>query len=205
MNQLSKGPKKKAIKAQVKRLNRLGDEVGIKTNARYLLVTLYSYTDENGWCFPAHATIAKDTGLAERTIRYALNELEAVGLIRIAKPAKLSNGVKSQFNIGAKKVPRGQQLYLVWPIASAYGRSNFAELCGMRPKEGEDLKKCQWFVDQGREKPPHGPNTYEQLAKFIREGHVSAISKVARTTDGPWFPAVDVPVFAPEFQLAGVS
>lgn len=195
----STGPKRKAVRAEVKGLNRLCEECGIKTPARFLLVTLYSYANREGWCYPSHALIAKDTGLAERTIRYALNDLEEAGLIRTAKPAKASNGAKGYFTLGGKKTPRGQSLYLVWPVASASGRADYAQLKGLRPREGEDLKKVSWYLHVNER---HGPFSYEEVVRLIREDSIKPSTLVQNGHDGDLFSAVDVPIFAPEFKLA---
>lgn len=195
----AKGPKRKAIKAVVKELNRLCYRDGVSTTARYLLVTLYSYTDEHGRCYPSHALLEKDTGLAERTIRKALTELESAGIVRIAKPTKRNNGVKGAYTMGGKPLPRGQSLYLVWPVASTFGKSDFTGLVGLRGDEAT-LRQAHWFVHQGSN-PEHGPNTADAILGFIRGGSVRPDSKV-RCAPGEWFHAVDVSLFAPEFPRA---
>lgn len=196
----TRGPKRKAIKAEVKELNRLGDTCGVSTTARYLLLTLYSYTDQNGYCYPSHSLIGKDTGLAERTIRKALTELGSAGLVRTAKTGKHTNGVKGQFTLEGKKLPRGQSLYLVWPVASAFGKSGFAQLVGLRADENT-LKQAEWFVEGVNEKgtpTTFGPYPHAVVTKFIKEGHVKPNRNI-RTASGEWFPAVDVPIFSAEF------
>lgn len=199
----TRGPKRKAIKAEVKELNRLGDTCGVSTTARYLLLVLYSYTDQNGYCYPSHSLIGKDTGLAERTIRKALTELGSAGLVRTAKPGKSTNGVKLQYTLGGKKLPRGQSLYLVWPVASALGKSGFAQLVGLCADE-DKLKQAKWFVEGSDGKGNaviHGPYTHTNIVNFIQDGTVKPERNV-RVDSGPWFTAVNVPTFAPEFDLA---
>lgn len=196
----AKGPKRKAIKAVVKELNRLCYRDGVSTTARYLLVTLYSYTDEHGRCYPSHALLEKDTGLAERTIRKALTELESAGIVRIAKPTKRNNGVKGAYTMGGKPLPRGQSLYLVWPVASAFGKSDFTGLVGLRDDTANSLRQAPWFVKQQPGQPDHGPNSTDAIVGFIRGGSVHPDSKVRCTEK--WFDAVDVSLFAPEFSLA---
>ena len=49
---------------------------------------------EDGSCWPAQGTMAKDLGMSERTIRRAITELEAEGLVEVERdtgPAKTSN------------------------------------------------------------------------------------------------------------------
>jgi hypothetical protein len=51
--------------------------------ARHVLLCLANYADqEGGAAFPSVATLAKDTGLSERTVRYKLDELERAGVIK---------------------------------------------------------------------------------------------------------------------------
>ena len=198
----AKAPKRKAIKAEVKALNRLCYRDGVSTTARYLLVTLYSYTDQQGYCYPSHALLEKDTGLAERTIRKALSELESAGMIRIAKPPKTTGkaGVKASFSIGPRKLPRGQSVYIVWPVANAIGKAGFAALVGLRDDATNSLRQAPWFVKQQPGQPDHGPNSTDAIVGFIRGGSVHPDSKVRCTEK--WFDAVDVQLFAPEFSLA---
>ena len=196
----AKAPKRKAIKAEVKALNRLCYRDGVSTTARYLLVTLYSYTDQQGYCYPSHALLEKDTGLAERTIRKALTELESAGIVRIAKPNKRGNGVKGAFRMGNKALPRGQSVYIVWPVANAIGKAGFAALVGLPDDATNSLRQAPWFVKQQPGQPDHGPNSTDAIVGFIRGGSVHPDSKVRCTEK--WFDAVDVSLFAPEFSLA---
>jgi DNA-binding transcriptional ArsR family regulator len=49
--------------------------------ARYVLLALVERSDQSGACWPSVATLAKQTGLGERTVRAKLTELEAGGAI----------------------------------------------------------------------------------------------------------------------------
>ena len=52
-------------------------------SARHVLLCLANYAGSNGTgAFPSATTLAEDTGLSERTVRYKLDDLEKSGLIR---------------------------------------------------------------------------------------------------------------------------
>lgn len=52
------------------------------SSARHVLLCLANYAGSNGaGAFPSASTLAQDTGLSERTVRYKLDDLEKVGLI----------------------------------------------------------------------------------------------------------------------------
>ena len=51
-------------------------------SARHVLLCLANYAGSNGaGAFPSATTLAQDTGLSERTVRYKLDDLEKIGLI----------------------------------------------------------------------------------------------------------------------------
>ncbi|VVN67686.1 hypothetical protein PS726_00200 [Pseudomonas fluorescens] len=53
------------------------------SSARHVLLCLANYAGSNGaGAFPSASTLAQDTGLSERTVRYKLDDLEKVGLIQ---------------------------------------------------------------------------------------------------------------------------
>lgn len=52
-------------------------------SARHVLLCLANYAGSNGTgAFPSASTLAQDTGLSERTVRYKLDDLEKLGLIK---------------------------------------------------------------------------------------------------------------------------
>ncbi len=52
-------------------------------SARHVLLCLANYAGSNGaGAFPSATTLAQDTGLSERTVRYKLDDLEKSGLIK---------------------------------------------------------------------------------------------------------------------------
>jgi hypothetical protein len=52
-------------------------------SARHVLLCLANYAGSNGaGAFPSATTLAQDTGLSERTVRYKLDDLEQSGLIQ---------------------------------------------------------------------------------------------------------------------------
>lgn len=53
------------------------------SSARHVLLCLANYAGSNGaGAFPSASTLAQDTGLSERTVRYKLDDLEECGLIQ---------------------------------------------------------------------------------------------------------------------------
>ena len=53
------------------------------SSARHVLLCLANYAGSNGaGAFPSASTLAQDTGLSERTVRYKLDDLEKIGLIQ---------------------------------------------------------------------------------------------------------------------------
>lgn len=53
------------------------------SSARHVLLCLANYAGSNGTgAFPSASTLAQDTGLSERTVRYKLDDLELSGLIQ---------------------------------------------------------------------------------------------------------------------------
>ncbi|RON39711.1 helix-turn-helix domain-containing protein [Pseudomonas brassicacearum] len=53
------------------------------SSARHVLLCLANYAGSNGaGAFPSASTLAQDTGLSERTVRYKLDALESSGLIQ---------------------------------------------------------------------------------------------------------------------------
>jgi DNA-binding transcriptional ArsR family regulator len=53
------------------------------SSARHVLLCLANYAGSNGaGAFPSASTLAQDTGLSERTVRYKLDALEESGLIK---------------------------------------------------------------------------------------------------------------------------
>lgn len=202
----AKAFKRPSIKSQVKRLLRECEDCGVSSSARLLLVALYGYTDEHGRCYPSHALLEKDTRLAERTIRKALSELTDAGLVRSHKPAREANGAKSRFTIGSIKLPRGQSIYLVWSVASEFGRADFAQLVNPKAKamKGEPAEG-RWAV--GAINPASGEQTSgwfttAQMAEKIRRGEIAPTRKVWCDSIGDWSAAVDIPTLAAHFTRA---
>ncbi len=50
--------------------------------AKFVLVSLANYADENGFCYPSQRTIARMTAQSERTVRGHLKQLEEDGFIK---------------------------------------------------------------------------------------------------------------------------
>lgn len=61
----------------------LSTQVLKDSSARHVLLCLANYAGSNGGgAFPSATTLAQDTGLSERTVRYKLDDLETSGLIK---------------------------------------------------------------------------------------------------------------------------
>ena len=55
---------------------------GLKPTAKYVLIVLASFQNvKTGACFPSHEALAERTGLNERSIRRAMDELKSAGII----------------------------------------------------------------------------------------------------------------------------
>ena len=52
------------------------------TKAKFLLIILANYADENGHCWPAISTLCRDTGMPRSTVKLYLTRLEEANLIK---------------------------------------------------------------------------------------------------------------------------
>lgn len=60
----------------------------VDATARYVLLVLANYADKNGrGAFPSSASISDDTGLSIRTVKYKLDHLLDIGVIRLGNQA----------------------------------------------------------------------------------------------------------------------
>lgn len=70
----------------------------LKANAKILLLILLSYENkEDGFAYPSHSRLIKETGLSKVTLLKCLNELEERGYVTIKK----SNGENNKYYINA--------------------------------------------------------------------------------------------------------
>lgn len=53
----------------------------VSTSAKHVYALLANHAREDGAVFPSHGRLARGLGISERTVRYALGELERLGLI----------------------------------------------------------------------------------------------------------------------------
>lgn len=53
----------------------------ISTSAKHVYALLANHAREDGEVFPSHGRLARGLGISERTVRYALSELERLGLV----------------------------------------------------------------------------------------------------------------------------
>lgn len=60
----------------------------VDATARYVLLVLANYADKNGrGAFPSSSSISEDTGLSIRTVKYKLDHLLEIGVIRLGNQA----------------------------------------------------------------------------------------------------------------------
>ncbi|WP_051600611.1 helix-turn-helix domain-containing protein [Pseudomonas moraviensis] len=90
------------------------------SSARHVLLCLANYAGSNGTgAFPSATTLAEDTGLSERTVRYKLDDLEKSGLIRKGNQAIAAVHIERhdrrpvvydlQLSRGANPAPRSER------------------------------------------------------------------------------------------------
>jgi DNA-binding transcriptional ArsR family regulator len=79
--------------------------VGITTGAKFTLVLLANYADEDGQCYPSQRKIGELTHQGERTVRRHLEYLEKIGLIRrFARRKKDGSYVSDFYKLGSGNV-----------------------------------------------------------------------------------------------------
>lgn len=84
----------------------LTQQIVTNAAARHVLLCLANYADKEGMAaFPSASTLASDTGLSERTIRYKLDELEQAGVI-----------IKGNQKIVAAYIERGDRRPICYDI-----------------------------------------------------------------------------------------
>lgn len=71
---------------------------GVSPSEKLLLLALANYADASGQCFPSQVTLTHDTGLSERTIRTALGNLKALGLVQIERRNR-ANGSRTSSKV----------------------------------------------------------------------------------------------------------
>lgn len=57
------------------------DDRRLSRSTLAMLVTLGTYSDRNGWCWPSVSTLAVRLGISERQVKRAIRELEKLGYI----------------------------------------------------------------------------------------------------------------------------
>jgi hypothetical protein len=83
-------------------------------SARHVLLCLANYADKDGrGAFPSVASLADDTGLAVRTVRYKLEQLQELGAIRPGNQA-----------IAAAYIDRGDRRPVVYDLAMERGAAD---------------------------------------------------------------------------------
>lgn len=67
----------------------------ISGHAKVVYISLTSRTSRNNRSWPSHALLAKEAGVGVTTIKTALNELKALGLVRWEKRTRDDGGATS--------------------------------------------------------------------------------------------------------------
>ncbi|MEW6460398.1 MAG: DnaT-like ssDNA-binding domain-containing protein [Pseudomonadota bacterium] len=92
----------------------LAQTVVSDASARHVLLCLANYADKDGCgAFPSAASLADDTGLAVRTVRYKLEQLQELGAIRPGNQA-----------IAAAYIDRGDRRPVVYDLAMERGAAD---------------------------------------------------------------------------------
>ncbi|PUB87046.1 MAG: hypothetical protein DBP02_02030 [gamma proteobacterium symbiont of Ctena orbiculata] len=78
---------------------------GLKSGAKFLLVTLGNYADENSECYPGIKTLAKDTAMSPRSVIRAINELSESGHIQtIIRPGEGGGRKSNIYRLACSKL-----------------------------------------------------------------------------------------------------
>lgn len=107
-----KGPSHpfKRLRVMLERHDRLS------STQRLVLLTLVAFVDEYGVAWPARGRLETLTGLAPRTLRYAVRALEKNCIISIILPRDGRNIHYSTKSRGTLKVPDFVCMYFLWPL-----------------------------------------------------------------------------------------
>ncbi len=54
----------------------------LKPNSKFVLMALADACDDDGYCWPSVPTLARKTGLEDRSVQRILNQLKADGLVQ---------------------------------------------------------------------------------------------------------------------------
>lgn len=199
-NGTASAPKRRCVKAEVKLVLDVCDECGVSSSARLYALGLYGFTCALGRCWPGTDAIAQKTGLAERTQRKVRDELIVAGILRVVKPATRANGVRGQWAIIGKTLPRGRWISYLWPIASDAGKRECARM--LMPKAARANEHTQWFMQERGWEGKRGPYTEDWIIAAIKSGRVEAGQMLSAEGIGV-VSAAGVPAFAALFKLAG--
>lgn len=107
----------------------------LTSSEKLVLAVLASYADEQGYCWPAIRTVARDSGLSERQVQYSLKRLKEIGALEIARRTdaegastsngfwmlgydrKVAGGVQEVHQGGAEAAPGG--VHMVHPNSTS--------------------------------------------------------------------------------------
>lgn len=132
--------------------------------AKFVLVALSNYADEDGYCYPSQARLARDTGQSDRTVRRHLAQLEADGWIT-RRQRRRQNGSRTSdaFNLNRAERKRSD-----WPVVTEpTGQSdrNNRPTC---PNLPDNLTRPEPSVE-----PPEEPPGARHAREAVAEGTAS--------------------------------
>ncbi|NWD49045.1 helix-turn-helix domain-containing protein [Pseudomonas gingeri] len=137
------------------------------SSARHVLLCLANYAGSNGaGAFPSASTLAQDTGLSERTVRYKLDDLEHAGWIKKGNQA-----------IAAVHIDRHDRRPVVYDLQLSRGADS-----APRPDRGADnatgcnsqQNGVQPTTERGAESAPN-PSLNHQLTEEQQQREISDV------------------------------
>ena len=95
--------------------NNLLRNENLKANTKILLLVIMSYESKEGYSYPSHSRLMKETGLSKSTLIKCLKELEELGYITSEKAAGNNNKyfIDSSIKISSSKNDSSTKMILV--------------------------------------------------------------------------------------------
>jgi len=169
----------KSIKKECRDLVLLCRRGDLKSTTRLVLLTLWSYTDSHGWCWPSQVSLARDTSLTERSISKAMKELRAHGIVREFKSKEFKKVLAGCSTLcervsGEKssvRLPEAGTLYHVWSVGTQRSKLEVAAL-RERQLTPEDLLASRFWVTDRKGNNQTIFNSLSELREAIKDGKV---------------------------------
>jgi len=165
---------------------------GLQKDARSILLHAGIYMDTDGWCFPSATLLADDSGYTEKSVRKALNDLRAEGIVLSLPPKawKLAVGDRP-------KVPKYLPMLLLWPSATYRARLAALGALSDHPRSItlDKAPEGQWYVTTDKQ---YGPFQTQDIERFARTENSAGwlvrpvndpIEKASKLENWLWFGA----------------